>query len=76
MKASELAKFIMTQVGQHGDFEIVCNGDHQMLYKVRGVDLAYVEDINQYMLEEVHKDDVADHIEDGGNPIKVLVVYP
>lgn len=76
MKASELAKFIEYQIGVHGDFEIVCNGDHQMLYKVRGVDLAYVEDISQHMLEEIHKDDVPAHIEDGGNPIKVLVVYP
>jgi hypothetical protein len=75
MKASELAAFLKFNIEAHGDFEVVCPGDHQMLYKVRGVEPAYVEDIAEYQLEEVHVDDVQDNIEEGGNPIKVLAIY-
>lgn len=75
MKASELLNFLKINIEQSGDFEIVCPGDHQMLYKIRGLETTFVEDINEHQLEEIHSDDVDYKIEEGGNPIKVFVVY-
>lgn len=75
MKTSELVTFLQRNIEIFGDLQIVCPGDHQMYYKVRGVDATHVEDITEYMLEEVHAEDVEDRVTEGGNPIKVLVIY-
>jgi hypothetical protein len=75
MKASELIKTLQDLLDVYGDIDVVCPGDHQALYKVGGVERTYVEDIQEYMMEEKHADDVEDFIEDGGRPSKVFVVY-
>lgn len=75
MKASQLIKDIQDLMQVYGDIDVVCSGDHQALYKVSGIEKTYVEDIQEYMLEEKHSDDVEDFIADGGNPTKVLVVF-
>lgn len=76
MKATELAQLLLKTIeDEGGDFDVVCPGDHQMLYKVGGVEVGFVEDIQEYQLEEKHIDDIEDFIEDGGNPTKVFVVY-
>lgn len=75
MKASELAEILKARVVVEGDFDVVCPGDHQMLYKVGGVETIYIEDYTEYQMEEKHIDDIEDFIENGGNPTKVFVVY-
>lgn len=75
MKASELIKTLQDLLDVYGDIDVVCSGDHQALYKVGGVEKTYVEDIQEYMMEEKHSDDVEDFIADGGNPSKVFVVF-
>jgi hypothetical protein len=75
MKASELIEKLQMNVYAHGDFDVACPGDHQMLYKVTGIDVTYVEDFTEYQMEEKHKDDVDDYIADGGTPTKVFVVF-
>jgi hypothetical protein len=75
MKASKLAEALLANIAVTGDFDVACPGDHQMLYKVTGVELAYVEDIEEYQMEEKHKDDVEDYIADGGTPTKVYVIF-
>ena len=76
MRATELAQLLLKTVeDEGGDFDVVCPGDHQMLYKVGGVEVTYVEDIQEYQLEEKHIDDVEDYIADGGIPSKVFVVF-
>ena len=76
MRATELAALLLKMVeDEGGDFDVACPGDHQMLYKVGGVEVTYVEDIQEYQMEEKHIDDIEDFIEDGGNPTKVFVVY-
>ena len=76
MRATELVQLLLKTIeDEGGDFDVVCPGDHQMLYKVGGIDTTYVEDIQEYQMEEKHSDDIEDFIADGGNPTKVFVVY-
>ncbi len=75
MKATELVEKLQANVAVHGDFDVTCPGDHQMLYKVTGIDVTYIEDFTEYQMEEKHKDDVQDFIDDGGTPTKVFVVF-
>lgn len=76
MNALELINELHKQIELLGCVpDVVVPGDHQMLYKVGGVELTYVEDIQEYQLEEKHADDVEDYIADGGNPTKVLVIF-
>ena len=75
MRATELIKTLQELIQAYGDIDVVCSGDHQALYKVGGVERSYVEDIQEYMMEEKHPDDVEDFIADGGNPSKVFVVF-
>lgn len=76
MKASQLAELLLKSIeDEGGDFEVVCPGDHQMLYKLTGVETTFIEDFSEYQMEEKHIDDVEDFIEDGGNPTKVFVVF-
>ncbi len=76
MKASQFVQLLLKAIeDEGGDLDVVCPGDHQMLYKVGGVDVAFVEDIQEYQMEEKHIDDLEGFIADGGNPTKVLAVW-
>lgn len=75
MKINDLVGLLMEAQMKYGNIDLACPGDHQMLYKVSGVELSYVEDIQEYQMEEKHSDDIEDFIADGGNPTKVLLVY-
>lgn len=76
MNALELITKLHAQIELLGAIpEIVIPGDHQMLYKLQGVEVGYIEDMDEYMMDEVHVDDLKDHIEDGGFPTKVLVLF-
>jgi hypothetical protein len=75
MKGTELIQTLQDLIKVYGDIDVVCQGDHQMLYKVGGVEKTYVEDIEEYMMEEKHGDDVEDFIADGGRPTIVLAIF-
>lgn len=75
MNISDLIAKLQANLALYGDLPVVCPGDHQYLYKVSGLDLTYVEDIEEYMMDEKHRDDVENFIEEGGTPSRVLAVY-